>query len=164
MTKRNTSGLLIKNSFVKIWMFKLLNVDIFGPRSSQNTKRWSTKSKWLRRVSLKWLSCIYMHKWSVLFIESRVFFAELLEDGFGNTPFYHCIITEIQGENSSDGRKPPLYKRKNKHAVVKNLKMISLDQNWQCSLKKHCVLHCTHKQKRKNSFWLLHKIVCHLQQ
>ncbi|XP_063340576.1 diamine acetyltransferase 1-like [Pelmatolapia mariae] len=30
---------------------------------------------------------------------------ELLEDGFGDTPFYHCIITEIQGENSSEDPK-----------------------------------------------------------
>jgi len=30
---------------------------------------------------------------------------ELLEDGFGDTPFYHCIITEIQGETSSDDPK-----------------------------------------------------------
>ncbi|XP_005752511.1 diamine acetyltransferase 1 [Pundamilia nyererei] len=30
---------------------------------------------------------------------------ELLEDGFGDTPFYHCIITEIQGEKSSEDRK-----------------------------------------------------------
>ncbi|XP_071399255.1 diamine acetyltransferase 1-like isoform X1 [Centroberyx affinis] len=30
---------------------------------------------------------------------------ELLEDGFGETPFYHCILAEIQGEPSSDGPK-----------------------------------------------------------
>ncbi|XP_029004399.1 diamine acetyltransferase 1-like [Betta splendens] len=30
---------------------------------------------------------------------------ELLEDGFGDTPFYHCIITEIHGQNRSDDPK-----------------------------------------------------------
>ncbi|XP_053198135.1 diamine acetyltransferase 1-like [Scomber japonicus] len=30
---------------------------------------------------------------------------ELLEDGFGDTPFYHCIIADIQGESSSDDSK-----------------------------------------------------------
>ena len=29
--------------------------------------------------------------------------AELLEDGFGETPFYQCIVAEIQGDNSSEG-------------------------------------------------------------
>ncbi|XP_068603982.1 diamine acetyltransferase 1-like isoform X2 [Brachionichthys hirsutus] len=29
---------------------------------------------------------------------------ELLEDGFGDTPFYHCIIAEIQGERRTDGQ------------------------------------------------------------
>ncbi|XP_040921709.1 diamine acetyltransferase 1-like [Toxotes jaculatrix] len=30
---------------------------------------------------------------------------ELLEDGFGDTPFYHCIIAEIQEEKGSDDPK-----------------------------------------------------------
>ncbi|KAM8731679.1 diamine acetyltransferase 1-like [Sparus aurata] len=30
---------------------------------------------------------------------------ELLEDGFGETPFYQCIVAEIQGDNSSEGLK-----------------------------------------------------------
>lgn len=39
----------------------------------------------------------------VVLILSSLSLSDLLEDGFGDTQFYHCIIAEVQEENSSEG-------------------------------------------------------------